>query len=189
MKRFITAVSLIIVSISAQADWSLNNQSSNLDFISIKKSVVGELHQFKTLSGSIKGNTATVSINLSSIDSRIPIRDERMKTMLFNIAEFATAEINTTVDATQLKGLAVGESVQQNQTMSLNLHGVKKELEVMVRITKLSNGAILISSARPIILSAADYGLDAGIEALKEVAKLPSINPVVPVTFSLMFEQ
>ena len=39
------------------------------------------------------------SIQLASVDTAIPIRNERMKTMLFNVAQFSTANFQLTVPA------------------------------------------------------------------------------------------
>jgi len=42
---------------------------------------------------------------------------------------------------------------------------------------------------KPIIVMADTHGLVSGVEALREVAGLPSISRAVPVSFNVVFEQ
>jgi len=84
--------------------------------------------------------------------------------------------------------VAVGERVVKTVELSLNLHGQLKTLQAIVQIVGLSNGALGVSSVKPILLNAADFELGAGIEKLMDVAKLPSISTAVPVSFNLVFK-
>ena len=90
----------------AWADWTLNNEQSQLSFISIKKGDVAEVHRFDQLSGSFggKGNIE-LTIQLASVDTAIPIRDERMREMLFNTKAFPTASLSAKVDAAKVLDL------------------------------------------------------------------------------------
>lgn len=54
---------------------------------------------------------------------------------------------------------------------------------------KLLGERLLVTSLKPFILSANDYGLAEGIEMLRTVANLPSISTVVPVTYNFIFKQ
>jgi hypothetical protein len=56
-------------------------------------------------------------------------------------------------------------------------------------LSKTSDSRIEIQPAQPIIIGAGLFGLAAGVEALREVAGLPSINPNVVVDFSLSFDE
>lgn len=47
---------------------------------------------------------------------------------------------------------------------------------------------LVVSSVKPIIIKAADYGMEEGVKKLQELTKLPSIATAVPVTFSLVFK-
>jgi hypothetical protein len=42
---------------------------------------------------------------------------------------------------------------------------------------------------KPIVVTADEFGLQAGIEALREVAGLPSISRAVPISFTVLFDQ
>ena len=188
MNKLIASVLLILISFNVQADWQLNNQQSSVNFISIKKSSVGEIHHFKSLSGHIKGDNVTLSIDLSSVETNIPVRNERMKTMLFDVANFSTADIKASIDQSRINALKHGENYLDKINIVISLHGKSKDMETMVNIVKLSGNRVLVYSIQPVIVNASDFDLAAGVEALKTVAKLPSISSAVPVTFSLVFK-
>jgi hypothetical protein len=46
----------------------------------------------------------------------------------------------------------------------------------------------MVSTIKPIIVMAESFDLINGVQALREVAGLPSISRAVPVTFQLMLE-
>lgn len=187
MKKIALSVLLMVVSLGVNAQWQLSNADSNVNFVSVKKSLVGELHHFKQLSGSIDAGMATVEMDLSSVETNIPIRNERMLNMLFEVTSHPKAMVSAKVDTKRLKGMAAGDSYKESISMKLDLHGAQHEVMADVRVTKLANGGVSISSRSPILISAADYGLDKGVEALRKVAKLPSISASVPVSFDLVF--
>jgi hypothetical protein len=58
-----------------------------LSFVSTKAGAVAEVHRFTSLRGGIdaRGNVA-IAIFLRSIDTLMPIRDERMRELLFEMA-------------------------------------------------------------------------------------------------------
>ena len=64
----------------AQAAWQLSADESSLTFVTTKATHVAEVHSFKSLTGSVdeQGRVA-VSVALASVDTLIPIRDERMR--------------------------------------------------------------------------------------------------------------
>jgi len=77
--KYVLPLALALAAPAALADWQLDNGDSTLDFISVKKSTVGEVHHFKQLSGSITdAGQASVDIELASVETNIPIRNERL---------------------------------------------------------------------------------------------------------------
>lgn len=189
MKKILPLGLLLMLSFSAHADWTLNNDKSSLDFISIKKSTIGEVHRFTSLTGLLKDGKASVTIDLSSVDTKIPIRNDRMKSMLFEVLQFPKATIETTIDESKLKGLKIGENYQTNLALSVNLHGVSQKVSGDVQVIKLTDKSIVVNSLHPFIINAADFKLADGIEALREIAKLPVISSAVPVSFNLVFTE
>ena len=72
--------------------------------------------------------------------------------------------------------------------IELSLHGASIALTAELMVTRLESG-VMASTLKPIIVTADSVGLVAGVEALREVAGLPSISRSVPVSFTLVFKQ
>ncbi len=179
-----------LLSISAHAEWELNNSDSSLYYVTSKAAAISEINTFTNLSGAITDNgRATFEIDLASVDTAIEIRDQRVKDILFEIQEYPTAIITIEIDSSALASLATGSSSISNYDYSLSLHGMTAELNTDLRLSKTSDSRIEIQPAQPIIIAAGLFGLTAGVEALREVAGLPSINPNVVVDFSLSFDE
>ncbi len=174
----------------AWAEWTLDNDQSQLSFISVKKGDIAEVHRFDQLDGSVdgKGNVKLV-IQLASVDTAIPIRDERMREMLFNTKLFPTAILTARVDAGKVSKLKVGEMMVDALEGQLNLHGEVTPVTAELVVAKLSSDTVLVSSRKPLVLQAGDFKLVEGVEKLREVAGLPSISKAVPVSFVLTFNQ
>ncbi len=189
MKKQILCLLSLLVVLGAQADWSLSGDNSSVNFVSIKKSAIGEVHAFRQLSGSINNKgEVRVSIHLASVDTNIAIRNERMQSLLFDVKKFAAANILAKVDGGKLKAMKSGDSYQEGVDIVLSLHGIDKKITTALSVVKLSDGSIRVSSVRPVIIAAQDFGLSGGVEALRVVANLPVISTAVPVTFNLVFK-
>jgi len=187
MKKIVMLCMLCMPMSGWAAEWSLDAGESSLHFVSVKKGTVGEVHHFNTLHGSLDGGQALVSVDLTSVETGVAIRNERMQTMLFDVSHFATATVSADVSSLKLAALKPGETVSATVPLTLSLHGIEQQLPVEVTVVGLADGALLVSSRAPIIIKAADFGLGDGIEALRDAAKLPSIAAAVPVTFQLRF--
>ena len=172
----------------ALADWVLDAKESALHFVSIKMGTVGEVHAFRKLEGAVSGlGAAVVQVYLDSVDTGVEIRDERMRKMLFETEKYPLATVTAKVDANVLKALKPGERRLLPLKIALKLHGVVRSFEAPVIVTGLADGALAVHSRRLVIVNAADFGLEQGVEALRKVVELPSIAKAVPVTFDLVF--
>lgn len=190
MKRTITTIITTLLALSAQADFKLIESDSQINFISVKNNSVGESHHFTKVSGEVlKSGKANLNIHLNSAETGIPIRNDRFDTMLFEVSKFPLAKIQADVDYKYLANLPKGALVEQTLSLTLDLHGHKKTLPTDVSIFKLENNDVVVKSKKPVLLQSADFQLDGGIEKLKEVAGLQSIDTVVPVDFTLKFSQ
>ncbi|MEZ0138560.1 MAG: YceI family protein [Candidatus Reddybacter sp.] len=188
MKKYVLCFLSLWLAFSAQADWQLNSDKSSVNFVSIKKSAIAEVHGFKQLSGSIKANgEVELFVKLTSVETNIAIRNERMKSLLFEVGEFASAKIVANIDGAKLKAMKAGDFYQDDVAMVLGLHGIDKKITAVMSVVKLSDGSIRVSSVHPFIIAAQDFALSAGVEALRVVANLPVISTAVPVTFSAVF--
>lgn len=189
-KIFSILFATFIISSNAFAQWELINDESTINFISIKKSAVGEVHHFKALNGTIDNSgKIVISIDLSSAETGIAIRNDRLKSMLFEVASFPKANIKASIDPKKLAAMKIGDSIILSSSFKASLHGISDKIVTDVRIVKLNDNKLLAMSVKPIIINTYTYKLSDGIELLRKAAKLPSISKAVPVSFSLMFSQ
>ena len=167
----------------AMGGLTLDNALSSLSFVSIKKGTVGEAHTIDKLSGSLSAEgDLLVTLDLSSVNTNIDIRNERMKKHLFETDKNPTATVSAKIGK-------VADGVSRVKgAVELNLHGVKKNVDFDA-IAVMSGGNLVVSSAKPIIIKASDYGMEDGIAMLQKLAKLPSIATAVPVSFVLTFSK
>jgi hypothetical protein len=180
---------LIFTGASASAQWSLDNDASVLSFVTVKAEHIAEAHTFTSLNGSLGADgQLSVEVQLASVDTLVPIRNERMREMLFEIDVFPVASLSAEVDLEELSLLGVGGWVDQEIPLTLVLHGNTVGMEAAVRITQL-DGGYSASLLTPLILSADNVGLAVGVEKLRQVAGLPSISRSVPVSFNVTFRK
>lgn len=177
-----------LFSLPTMANWQLDNQASNLSFITTKAEHIAEVHKFKKLSGQLdKNGTVSFEIDLASVDTLIGIRDERMQKYLFDTVTFPKLMFSAQVDYAQLKTMKVGESQQMTVAGKLSLHGQEQAVSSELMVTKLNGDNLLVNSVKPIIVQANQYDLVKGVDKLRELAGLASISYAVPVTFNLQF--
>jgi len=186
MKK-IVFFSLLILSQSIFADWVLDKDNSVLNFTTTKNSSKTEVQSFEAMQGRIEGNKAVLKVDLSSVDTGIDIRDERLRALFFNIANFPEATASLKIDPADIKAIKLGYSQEMALDAVIDLYGVKQTLEVVVQVTRLKEGKLLIFSKQPLIVNLNKYNLLEGLNKLRDIAKLQSINSAVPVTFSLLF--
>jgi polyisoprenoid-binding protein YceI len=187
---FLFLLLMVVSSSSAFAQWELLNDVSSIHYVSVKKSAVAEVNSFTKLTGSVaESGKVSLDIDLSSVETNVGIRNERMKTLFFEIAKFVQANITGAVDLTRVSGLKVGDTYTETIKLNLSLHGISQEIMSDVQVTKLTHDRLLITSLKPVIISAKDYALVKGVEKLRSAANLPSISTAVPVTYSLVFKK
>ncbi|MCL1094734.1 YceI family protein [Shewanella kaireitica] len=187
MKSAIAGLLLIPLSfVTSAADWNVANDESKVNFVSIKKGDIAEVHHFKTISGMLneKGEFK-LTVSLASVDTSIEIRDERMGSLLFEVDKFPKLTLTAQVDTKLLASLSVGDSTITTVEGLVDLHGKKVKLPFMVSIAKLSDSNLLVASAVPVIVNSDSFGLTQGVEKLREIAGLSAISKAVPVSFIL----
>lgn len=181
------ALALALSGASAGADWSLVPEDSSLGFVSVKNARIAEGHTFEALSGRVSDDGAELVIDLASVDTLIPIRNERMRELLFEVASFPTATFRTAIDLEAMEDLPVGESRRMDVSGELALHGEVQPLTVTLLVSRTAPDRVGVATIRPIVISADAFALGGGVARLREVAGLDSITPMVPVSFSLSF--
>ena len=154
MKSIIAGLLLIPLSfVTSAADWSVANDESKVNFVSIKKGDIAEVHHFKTIPGMLneKGEFKLV-VSLASVDTNVEIRDERMGSLLFEVDKFPKLTLTAQVDTKLLDSLSVGDSTITTVEGLVDLHGKKVKLPFTVSIEKLREiaGLSAISKAVPV---------------------------------------
>ena len=193
VSRTLACVSALLLALAvpgvASAHWSLNNDASSLTFVTVKAEHVAEVHTFDVLSGEIDDDgNVDITIELASVNTLIPIRNERMQAMLFESNLFPEGNITAQVDLDALAAMDAGSSHTMQLNFSLAMHDMSRSYTAEVMVTRLEGG-LVASTLKPIIVTAEEFNLQSGVEALREVAGLPSISMAVPVTFTVVFEQ
>ena len=147
-------------------------------------------HFFKDVSGSIDENgDARVVIKLDSVETLIPIRNERMREFLFQTANFAEAVLEARIDSDFLAALKPGDNKPLSAEGTLSMHGASQSMVLQMRVAQVSDNEVLVTSTAPVVLQAETFGLGEGVEKLREIAGLPNISKAVPVTFALTFRK
>ena len=166
--------------------WSLDSQQSELHFSSTKNGDITENHQFKRFDAvvGIEGNFI-LSVDLTSVDTGIEIRDERMQKHLFMTDKTPKAVITGQITSKDLPA----DSKTKTMAAELDLAGNKVDVEAEVTITRIDAETLKVETAKPIVLSAENLGLKAGVDKLQEIAGLNSISDEVPVTFTFTMKK
>ena len=162
---FLSALAMIFSPLT-YADMSLDSDQSVINFVSVKKGTVAETHTINKSSGTLtdKGELK-ISLDLSSVDTKIEVRDQRMKEHLFETLKFANATISA-----NLGELSTSDGISQVKTeATLELHGVLKPIKVEVMVMR-SGDTLMAASTQPILITAADYGLEGGVAILQKGA-------------------
>jgi len=174
----------------ATGPWHLLPAQSHLSFISVKKGTMVETHSFGKLSGTVGVDGVTsVAIALDSVQTNIDIRNERMRTYLFETDKFPLAKISTKIDMMQFTAMTIGERRNISQNIIVKMHGKTADFDVDLIITRLGINKIAVDSQSPVVVGIENFAMQDGVDKLRELASLPSITPEIPVNFSLAFER
>ena len=167
-----------------QADWTVSD-SSRIGFVSIKNNRIGENNAFERVSGSIsESGQVAVSVDLSSVETGIGIRNERLQKMLFEVASFPTASIDAALSDRQIAALRAGGARAESVSVNISLHGKTVSKTANVSVSS-SGGDVRVTTTQPIVITAQEFGLESGVAALQQIAGLNAISRSIPVTVDL----
>ena len=182
--KLVILLSALGVMAPAQADWTLSD-SSRIGFVSIKNNRIGENNAFERVSGSIsESGQVAVSVDLSSVETGIGIRNERLQKMLFEVASFPTASIDAALSDIQIAALRAGGARAESVSVNISLHGKTVSKTVNVSVSS-SGGDVRVTTTQPIVITAQEFGLESGVAALQQIAGLNAISRSIPVTVDL----
>lgn len=194
LRVILLPIALFALSLSAHAQnspfangWTLEGQSSSLQFQSIKKQSVIETSSFATLTGDIAANgDATVKVLLDSVDTQIDLRNVRMRFLFFETFTYPEATITTRVDPSLVADLGTVRRKTITLPYTLELHGVTQPGQTQVSVTLIDDDLVAVSTVSPINIAVADFNLLGGLEKLQEAAGV-DIVPSTTVSFDFLF--
>ncbi len=169
--------------------WTLDNAASELQFISVKKGNIAESHRFTQLSGQIdEAGNANVSVVLNSVQTRIDIRDVRLRFLFFQTYLFPEARISLRIDRGMLGDLAREKRKIARVEYTLDLHGEQVTRPARVTITLLDNDRVAVANTDPIIVGVSDFNLLEGVRRLETTANV-DVSPLAIVSFDFTFRR
>lgn len=169
--------------------WTLDPLASRLTVQSIKDPARVETSSFAGLDGMIdEAGEARITVHLETVDTRIDLRNVRMRFLFFETFRYPEAKITARIDPDALTGLEHSFRKVITLPYRLDLHGVVKSLEAEVEVTLLDEDQVLVASVQPISLPVADFALEHNLRKLEEAADV-TIHPEATVTFSFLFSR
>ncbi len=102
-----------VLALPAHANWYLDNESSRLSFVSTKNADISEVHRFLTLHGKVdRQGVAILDVELESVSTGIPLRDERLRRELFEIKQYPEAQVSAQINIQPINDLAPGAQLE-----------------------------------------------------------------------------
>ena len=187
------AATLMLCLLAAPAlagGWTVAAEKSALNVFSLKNDEIAEQHAFTQLSGTVaEDGAAAIDVSLASIDSGIEIRDQRMRDMLFQVADWPLARITARTEPAAFEALSPGQARQVELNLTVDANGESADYPAQLVVPRLREASVAVSPQEPLLVRAGDFGYGDGIDALREVAGLDAISPTVPVVFVLVLER
>jgi hypothetical protein len=189
LSKALLATSLLMTTPVFAGDWKTVDAETSVAFGSIKKDTVGEVHHFNKVTGSVsEDGKLKLDIDLASLETNIDIRNERMTKHVF-LEGAATASLTGEIDMSEINDLKIGETRIIEVEAVLSFVGVENDIDTNMLVARLGENRVLVSTADFVMLSTEDLEIDPGINKLMELAKLPGITRVTPISARMVFEK
>ena len=189
LKRLLIICSLVFVCLPVSAaDWQLNRDRSAISYLSSKQATVEtplmfESNLFREFSGTINGTQVELVVELDSLDTKVPIRNERVAEHVFLSKQYPQATVSATVDDIEQLSYA-----RQQISATLTMRGQSRDLQAEVIIERSDPQTLRIQTTTPVLVDANAYGMLDGFATLKQLVGLMQIPTTIPVSLNLVFE-
>ncbi|MEM7439283.1 MAG: YceI family protein [Pseudomonadota bacterium] len=186
-KTLVTTLALSTFALGAHAEtWTFDSSNSRISFGSVKQGDIGESHGLSGIKGTVSADGAvTATIDLSTVDTDIDVRNERMIKHVFKNAP--DAKLTATLDMDALKAMAPGDTTTILVEGALEFLGEEIPLDVDMFVMRATGDKVVAVSDGMVYLSTEELGINAGIDMLKEIAGLDSITRATPVSIRFVF--
>lgn len=171
----------------ASSLYEIDSDNSIVTFSVTKKQYIVEPATFEDVSGSIdKQGNVIISIDINSVNSSNPIRDNRLIDMFFQTEFFPEAIISTKINPSILNSKQSIQKVKLNAT--LEFYETKKDIVLEALVVKTGN-KVVVTSLKSIIINAKMFNLPMdNLNALSKVCGGITISDIVPVNFVVTFQ-
>ena len=179
----------------AHASWRVDNAQSTFTFVTTKAGAPGtaaieEVQSFRQIEGTVRDDgTLQFAVDLASVETNVGLRNDRIKDMLFKVAEHPQAVFTGSVDTHRLETLPAGGTADIDLTGNLAIAGQSNQVAAHLRVVKLEHHALLVTTRSPVIVNLKDYGLQDGVDALRTVMNLNVLSSSAPVSFSVLLRE
>ena len=132
MKNLLLLVACLTAPVHSLADWVVDPVGSYVGFASVKNDLIAENHSFTAITGTVEDSgDVNIAIALTSVETLIPIRNERIRSMLFEVAEYPDVTVTANLNIDEFTLLGLGESKMETIPLSVNLHGMDLSKNVL----------------------------------------------------------
>ena len=168
--------------------WTLDGDASHIAFGSVKSQFIGEVHTFSGLSGAIgeDGNTS-IDIELTSLETQIDIRNERMAEHVFKM--LPSAQVTAQLEMAEFAKLDIGGSKVMEIDFDLAFLGEDLPLYGEIFVMRVGDDQVLVTTNSMVFVDTEELGIDAAVDKLQELASLEDITRAVPVTMRFIFNR
>jgi OOP family OmpA-OmpF porin len=185
----IFSLTLLVPTVGMAAGaWTLDPAQSTLTYQSVKKNTVVETNTIRNITGEISPEgDAKIVFDLNSVDTGVDLRNVRMRFLFFETFQYPTATVTAKINPADFTDLATRRRMVVPLTVTLDLHGVRKELPTKVAVTMVTDKLVSVASQAPVAVQVADFGLLPAIEKLERAANVTNIVPTASVSFDFIF--
>ena len=135
--------------------------------------------------------SARLSVDLNTYDSRIPLRNERVKKFFFETTglgwETAELVIPRLPDAVVASLRDTRKATHAKLDGELKVHGHTSKLVLVVDAAYESDGRLTVKTAAPVEVKVSDLGMTDNLKRLSAICMHDSIDDVVKVEATLEF--
>lgn len=136
--------------------------------------------------GSVSGWSGTTTIDLTSWDSELELRDERIERLFFEVETHPEASFEiTSLDGMPANGLTVGKTAEGATLVgNLTISGTTVETSLPVVVTREAR-SVTLTSSEPAVLSIESFGLNSQLAAVIKECAHESVADEVKVSIDV----